>query len=49
MSDVGGVSSAQLKSFIERIETLEEEKAAIGEQIRDVFAEAKAKKKKAAK
>ena len=41
MSDVSGVSSAQLKSFIERIETLEEEKAALGEQIRDVFAEAK--------
>ena len=41
MSDVGGVSSAQLKSFIERIETLEEEKMAVGEQIRDVFAEAK--------
>jgi uncharacterized protein (UPF0335 family) len=41
MSDVGGVSSAQLKSFIERIEQLEEEKAALSEQIRDVFAEAK--------
>ncbi len=41
MSDVGGVSSAQLKSFIERIEQLEEEKAALGEQIRDVFSEAK--------
>lgn len=41
MSDVGGVSSAQLRSFIERIEQLEEEKAALGEQIRDVFAEAK--------
>ena len=41
MNDVGGVSSAQLKSFIERIERLEEEKAAIGEQIRDVLAEAK--------
>lgn len=41
MSDIGGVSSAQLKSFIERIETLEEEKSSIGEQIRDVFAEAK--------
>jgi len=41
MSDVGGVSSAQLKSFIERIERLEEEKAGIGEQIREVFAEAK--------
>lgn len=41
MSDVSGVSSAHLKSFIERIERLEEEKTAIGEQIRDVFAEAK--------
>jgi uncharacterized protein (UPF0335 family) len=41
MSDIGGVSSAQLRSFIERIERLEEEKAAVGEQIREVFAEAK--------
>ena len=41
MSQVGGVSSAQLKSFIERIERLEEEKAAIAEQIREVFGEAK--------
>ena len=41
MSDVSCVSSAHLKSFIERIEKLEEEKAAVGEQIRDVFAEAK--------
>lgn len=41
MSDVGGVSSGQLKSFIERIERLEEEKAELGDQIRDVFAEAK--------
>ena len=41
MSDVGGVSSAQLKSFIERIEQLEEEKAALGEQVREVFAEAR--------
>lgn len=41
MSEIGGVSSAQLKSFIERIERLEEEKSAVGEQIREVFAEAK--------
>ncbi len=41
MSQVGGVSSAQLKSFIERVERLEEEKAAIAEQIREVFGEAK--------
>jgi len=41
MSDVGGVSSAQLKSFVERIERLEDEKAAVAEQIREVFGEAK--------
>ena len=41
MSDIGGVSSAQLRSFIDRIERLEEEKAAVSEQIREVFAEAK--------
>lgn len=41
MSEVGGVSSAHLKSFIERIERLEEEKAEIGEQIREVLAETK--------
>ena len=41
MSQVGGVSSAQLKSFIERIERLEEEKATVAEQIREVFGEAK--------
>jgi uncharacterized protein (UPF0335 family) len=41
MNNVGGVSSAQLKSFIERIEHLEEEKSSLGEQIRDVFGEAK--------
>ena len=31
----------QLKAFIERIEKLEEEKKAISDDIRDVFAEAK--------
>ena len=41
MTQVGGVSSAQLKSFIERIERLEVEKAEVAEQIRDVFGEAK--------
>ncbi len=39
--DVGGVAGARLKSLIERIERLEEEKAAIGEDIKDVYAEAK--------
>lgn len=38
---VGGVAVDQLKSIIARIEKLEEEKAAIADDIRDVFAEAK--------
>jgi len=38
----GGVSAAQLRSVIERIERLEEEKAALAADIRDIFAEAKA-------
>ena len=37
----GGVSADQLKSIIARVEKLEEEKAAIADDIRDVFAEAK--------
>lgn len=41
MTDVGGISSGQLRSFIDRIERLEEEKSAIAEQIRDVYGEAK--------
>jgi uncharacterized protein (UPF0335 family) len=35
------VSAAQLRLFIERIETLEEEKKAVADQIKDVYAEAK--------
>lgn len=35
------VAAAQLKSFVERIERLEEEKAALAEDIREVYAEAK--------
>ena len=42
MSDVGGVTAEQLKAYIERIERLEEEKAEIAAQVREVFAEAKA-------
>jgi uncharacterized protein (UPF0335 family) len=41
MPDVGGVAGAQLKSLIERIERLEEEKRALGEDIKQVYAEAK--------
>lgn len=38
---VGGVAVDQLKSIITRVERLEEEKASIAADIRDVFAEAK--------
>ena len=42
MPDVGGIAADRLRSFIERIERLEEEKAALTADIREVFAEAKA-------
>ena len=42
MSDPAGVAADQLKSFVERIEKLEEEKQTISEDIGDVYAEAKA-------
>jgi uncharacterized protein (UPF0335 family) len=38
----GGIARDQLKSIIERIEKLEEEKKAIADDIKEVFAEAKA-------
>ena len=41
MADVGGVAGDRLKSFIERIERLEEEKTALAADIREVYAEAK--------
>lgn len=39
--DVGGVAGQRLKGFIDRIERLEEEKKAIADDIKDVYAEAK--------
>ncbi len=36
-----GVSAQRLKSFIQRIERLEEEKKAMGADIREVYSEAK--------
>ncbi|MDE1151278.1 MAG: DUF2312 domain-containing protein [Micavibrio sp.] len=42
VADVGGVSGARLKSFIERVERLEEEKKSLAEDIKDVYGEAKA-------
>lgn len=41
MPDIGGIAGEQLKSIIERIERLEEEKRALGEDIKEVYAEAK--------
>jgi|TARA_Y100000588_G_scaffold32033_1_gene31369 uncharacterized protein (UPF0335 family) len=41
MADTGGVAGERLKSLIERIERLEEEKAALAEDIREVYSEAK--------
>ena len=40
-SDVGGIAADRLRSFVERIERLEEEKRALSSDIKDVFAEAK--------
>ena len=42
MADVGGIGAERLKSFVERVERLEEEKAALSADIREVYAEAKA-------
>ena len=41
MPDVGGIAGERLRSFIERIERLEEERKTLGEDIKGVFAEAK--------
>jgi uncharacterized protein (UPF0335 family) len=41
MSDVGGIAADRLRSFIERIERLEEEKAALSADIREVYSECK--------
>jgi uncharacterized protein (UPF0335 family) len=41
MPDVGGIAGERLKSLIERIERLEEEKRALTEDIKEVYAEAK--------
>jgi uncharacterized protein (UPF0335 family) len=41
MADAGGIAADRLKSFIERIERLEEEKGAIAGDIKEVYSEAK--------
>ena len=37
----GGIASERLQSFVERLERLEEEKAALSEDIKEVYSEAK--------
>ena len=39
--DVGGIAVERLRSIIERVERLEEEKKALSSDIKDVFSEAK--------
>lgn len=39
--DVGGIAGARLNAFVERVERLEEEKRALQEDIKEVYAEAK--------
>ena len=41
MVEVGGIARERLKSFIERIENLEEEKSALTADIREIYSEAK--------
>lgn len=41
MSDVNGIAADRLRSFVERIERLEEERTALGADIREVYSEAK--------
>ena len=41
MAKVGGIAADQLKTIIERIERLEEEKTGLAGDIRDIFSEAK--------
>ena len=40
-ANTGGIAADRLRSIIERIERLEEERKALGSDIKDIFAEAK--------
>ncbi|RVT97926.1 DUF2312 domain-containing protein [Rhodovarius crocodyli] len=40
-SDVGGIATDRLRSIVERIERLEEERKALASDIGDIYAEAK--------
>ena len=41
MAEVGGIAGEHLRSYIDRIERLEEEKAGLAADIREIYAEAK--------
>jgi len=41
MAEVGGIAGENLRSYIDRIERLEEEKAGLAADIREIYAEAK--------
>jgi uncharacterized protein (UPF0335 family) len=41
MAEIGGIAADKLRSFVERIERLEEEKSALAADIREVYSEAK--------
>ena len=40
-ANVGGIAADRLRSIIERVERLEEERKALGNDIKDIFSEAK--------
>ena len=40
-ADIGGVSGQRLKSYLDRIDRLEEEKKGLADDIKDIYAEAK--------
>ena len=42
MAKSGGIAGERLRAFIERVERLEEEKAGLAADIREIYAEAKA-------
>lgn len=41
IKDVGGIAADRLRSIVERVERLEEEKKALSSDIKDIFQEAK--------
>lgn len=40
-AEVGGIATERLRSIVERVERLEQERKALGDDIKDIFAEAK--------